>query len=818
MSHPGPTSSDLSNFRTIYQLPTNPSTQDIAQLRAYVDQASRAASVPPPAPNPVASPPHPSTLSSFSLQPPFTQAPTGTSSAQTAITPYRSARLSQLDSVPPITVPSGDAQLSRPTSSALPLPSQHAQRYPALPVEIPGANNGDRILGYPPFQRPTSFLGFQGMTSQANQQRLASASTHLARRPTLPIRTQTQAQVRRASARRGAAIPPPSLPSSGEELVDCYIRDEYGRPMALKIRAKVYPPLNEHTSDYYAFRFHTNSFDAYINEQGLLHDYEFPLTTSVMEIMKKVASDMENGPFSYCFGHRQEHILAEEDLPLGLLGVLNRGRSRSNNQVYFKVQPVHNGMTLEYLTSGTPAERYAVPGICFKYSRFNLHFASEDEDEDLSMEMMPPSTRPVLRSRGLNLIGPASSRVAPRLPTRNVLARSEESFLPVPQLPAVLWANDWVPPVTSGVIDIADLEGTIFEAACGEDTDAPRLTLKGPNVAELSQQLVKHIESALEMNDFSKILSPTREFKIVYIDSDGHERLRSAGRGVEQETVYLAFNTFRKNESEFFLPRAGNYSSLAVTHSFSTSFIPRARLQTLSVLGSLAALMLVYGMAPNPLSPVFIHYMIHDCNFDSIHPGLLSEWLPELRRLLREWIDGDCTLDLAPFQEHFSTYHDIQISCLQHRDDASHHALAAEMLHKAVIGPEFITHPEFQAFLKGFRLYCANGFTFTKIKSEMDGGSEALLNFAWSSQIKSFEDLEPHLRFSAPLPPLALELQTILSPHGQSFTQLLHGFLKGSGVPCPTLFEAAKVHFSPVVDLSRIGEPNFRWAVDLYFS
>ncbi|KAJ3503361.1 hypothetical protein NLJ89_g8472 [Agrocybe chaxingu] len=619
-----------------------------------------------------------------------------------------------------------------------------------------------------------------------------------------------------------------------------------------------------------------------------------------MDIMKKVISDMENSPFCYHFGHRQSHILAEEDLPLGLLGVLNRGRSRSNNQVHFRIQPIPNGMSLEHLITGTAADRYAISGICIKYSRFNLHFAilkepvrarylcedgitrrvhgcisarvwsrfpydnqanfhddsgavtsggesTDDEDdsglhrapqsricgvqnvrtrsrssrqpvneeEDGLMDVDAPLTRPVTAVRGLSAVGPASSHQPTRPQTPAAYALGS---LRTQRLPPVLWLDQWIPPPTSDEVDLADLEATVFEAACGEGNDTSRLTVIGPSVADLSKQLIQHIETALQNADFSKLLSSAREFKIIYTDNDGRERLRSAGRGVEQEAVYLAFNTFRKNESEFFLPRAGNYSSLAITHSFSPSFISPARLQSLAVLGALSALMLIYGMAPEPLSPVLIHYMIHDCNFDSIHPGLLSEWLPELRQLLRRWIEGNHSSDLLPFREHFAIYHDLQISCLTHRDDAGHQALAAEMLHRAVIGPQSVAHPEFQAFLKGFGLQCLNGFKFTKIKTMMEGGSEALLNFAWSSQIKSFEDLEQHLRFSPLLPPVALELQNTLSRHDQSFEQLLQEFLKSSGVPCPTLFESAKIHFSPLVDLSRTEEPSFRcrmfaWAV-----
>ena len=46
--------------------------------------------------------------------------------------------------------------------------------------------------------------------------------------------------------------------------------------------------------------------------------------------------------------------------------------------------------------------------------------------------------------------------------------------------------------------------------------------------------------------------------------------------------------------------------------------------------------------------------------------------------------------------------------------DEAHDALAANVLYRAVVGAEPFNHPELQAFLKGFRLPCRNGFNFPK--------------------------------------------------------------------------------------------------------
>lgn len=39
---------------------------------------------------------------------------------------------------------------------------------------------------------------------------------------------------------------------------------------------------------------------------------------------------------------------------------------------------------------------------------------------------------------------------------------------------------------------------------------------------------------------------------------------------------------------------------------------------------------------------------------------------------------------------------------------------------------------------------------------------------------------------------------------------ILTKFLKGSGIPCPQLFDQAKSHFSDLVNLEQIDEPSYR--------
>jgi hypothetical protein len=145
--------------------------------------------------------------------------------------------------------------------------------------------------------------------------------------------------------------------------------------------------------------------------------------------------------------------------------------------------------------------------------------------------------------------------------------------------------------------------------------------------------------------------------------AEGQQQIVSVGRGIEREVVHLSFLRYSRHAAQWFLPRAGGYSSIAVTHTMAP--VSNIRLRNLSILGTLTGLMLVYGMAPEPLSPVLIHFFIHDCNLQSIYPELLAEWIPDLHQTLKDWLVMDHESDISAFQPHFSIYHDMQASLYQ---------------------------------------------------------------------------------------------------------------------------------------------------------
>ena len=70
--------------------------------------------------------------------------------------------------------------------------------------------------------------------------------------------------------------------------------------------------------------------------------------------------------------------------------------------------------------------------------------------------------------------------------------------------------------------------------------------------------------------------------------------------------------------------------------------------------------------------------------------------------------------------------------------------------------------------------------------------------------------MESHLQFVEPPPALTGELMDATNRDFRSFERLFRDFLKGKGVPLPQEFEAVKGGFADSVDLSKIGEEEFR--------
>ena len=122
--------------------------------------------------------------------------------------------------------------------------------------------------------------------------------------------------------------------------------------------------------------------------------------------------------------------------------------------------------------------------------------------------------------------------------------------------------------------------------------------------------------------------------------------------------------TFCRDDAQWFNIRADGHCALSTSHTLSSArFVSTERKKNMAVLGAAIALCLIRGMSTTPLDPVVIHFFIHDCDIHSINPAILGEWHPRLKQTISDWLSLGPRGDPAPFQEHFATFHDLQVSC-----------------------------------------------------------------------------------------------------------------------------------------------------------
>ncbi|KAJ6450648.1 hypothetical protein C8R45DRAFT_1113986 [Mycena sanguinolenta] len=377
--------------------------------------------------------------------------------------------------------------------------------------------------------------------------------------------------------------------------------------------------------------------------------------------------------------------------------------------------------------------------------------------------------------------------------------------------PGQLWADQWTP--QSGrhgtLFEANDFASALFQTASSTTARAEaEFTIQGTSVAELAVAFVHMVKIAVENQNFGPILAANRTFKIVRQNGT----LVSTGRGVEREVIYMAFRFFTDNNGRWFLPRFDGRCSIATTMSLAAApFVGADRRTSLGILGCLTSLMLIHGIAPEPLGPALIQWAANDCNLQSLTREFVSEWHPELKALLDSWNRAGPTGSIAAFQTHFATFHDTQIASIESRDLAQHNALARDILYTALIGPQPATHDELAAFLAGLRLPCLNGFTFTEVLRSFPGGSSTFLSRTWTSIIHDFESLRPHLTVSAPTRPVLAQFIAPDSPVlGMDLGAILQNFLQGSGAPCPGLLEEAMPCFSKAISFDQIDSAAFR--------
>ncbi|KAF8218922.1 hypothetical protein L208DRAFT_1345548, partial [Tricholoma matsutake] len=365
-------------------------------------------------------------------------------------------------------------------------------------------------------------------------------------------------------------------------------------------------------------------------------------------------------------------------------------------------------------------------------------------------------------------------------------------------IPEVLWVHQWAAPVflESKTIPLVDMRSMTFrEATVGSNVE--KLEIHGSDVCVLAQAFLNTLGEAVKRGDFTSVLLPQREFDIVI----GRDRIQSFGEGVEREALQIAFQEYQDNSTMWFL-QCQDHHSLLVTLGLQRQQPSSSQCSIkLSILGALTALLLLYGIPPNPLSPVLLHYFIHDLDLNLISRNLLGNWYPELGRLIQDWIDAGPDGNIESFAGHFLTYHDTQIS--------QRFATFLLML-ISIVGPALPDHPDIQSFLHGFYLPCRNGFHFPNFIKHVEGGTKILISMLWASNITSPSDLLPYLQIRTLSSDVVCQLAAAVPDSSMTFSSIVQQFLHETGVPCPMLFEDAKPHFTAnLVNLSDIGTVSF---------
>ncbi|KAJ3744997.1 hypothetical protein DFH05DRAFT_1459908 [Lentinula detonsa] len=347
----------------------------------------------------------------------------------------------------------------------------------------------------------------------------------------------------------------------------------------------------------------------------------------------------------------------------------------------------------------------------FGQSKFAQQRTSPFVEEENPLEILSEEEEVVaaLTANPL-LVTSVSSEISPQL-TQIVNTPSEQ--------PA-LWASTWnLPALRRSTFYAANLTTTFYRESkkafflCNPgEISPPPLRLVGPSCESLSQAYLEEVRSSFIAGNFTCLLSPDRHFII----QDGSGDSVTSGRGVETEVIHGAFMIFSQEHDRWFTPAVENFSTLATVASTCSEHVSQDRLNDLGILGALVALNLVNECPALPLNPLFVLYLIYEGDFGCLTEAAVSEWSPDLRYLLRQWIDlPPHELPGILFASHFATYHDLQLQTLAQRDLEIHRLLGYRMLHNAVIGKLGISSLEVQAFQKGFRLPVSNGLTFCEL-------------------------------------------------------------------------------------------------------
>ncbi|KAJ7754849.1 hypothetical protein B0H16DRAFT_1831582 [Mycena metata] len=635
---------------------------------------------------------------------------------------------------------------------------------------------------------------------------------------------------------RTNAVAPPSLPWA-PDINSCLTLS--GGQTHLRTMNIVYPPqIAGLESNLYLMRFLKDTFLAKMREFGLCVLQTSPTTQLVTEHISNIVHEFRNRGMDIVAS--DSTVLSHEDQPLSSLYLVNRGLPRpSDNQIRLRRLPLRPGTTMGEV--GANRLQLALPGVCIEtfegvsylalywvlrqpilnavfalpgpgqtarshhcisqrlYTMFPRDRVREqwpladgnsscgESDDDLGLdddadddENLPPTPTPVVQTRAAQ----ATARVLPPSPT----------VPEIPSLPTTMWDEPWQP--NHPVIYNLFREASVYVAATN-GTDSRE------SVDEAADELIAAVARCVNEGDFTSVLSDDQS-AVIY--RPGTRTILSSGDGVLREIFHKAQTKLLKTTGRQWLtPQAdGNLSMLFIRSQGlgQHTFGPRQRM--ISTTAALWSLGIIKGFAPNTVDPCLIQFLLNECDFRSVHPLFMAEYHPVLKSVLDSWRSAgpQGNVNIPGIVSHSATYHDLEITAVAVRDQATHDGFFVEMAYRGVIGSEAPSHVDVVAAARGARLPCHNGWTFTKFIGSVRGGSDSIIANVMASVMG----------------PETLSAPIAAAMGGESLINIIADYLMGSGIPCPAMFEEARQHFPAGVDLSFIDSPNFRaqmltWAI-----
>ncbi|KAJ6467428.1 hypothetical protein C8R45DRAFT_1106169 [Mycena sanguinolenta] len=609
-------------------------------------------------------------------------------------------------------------------------------------------------------------------------------------------------------------------------------------------------------------RFLWDTFYRTMQSFGLVVLETSPTTQSLTEHIQNLVHELRSRQINIGLSP-DTVLLAHENPPLAPLYVVNRGLPRpSDNEIRLRRAPVRPSATLGELAANRL--QFAVPGLCMVphdglnylvlhfvirqpdltalfslpgqparhhrclsqqiYTMFprdrvhenwthadgdsscgesddNIELNGNDTDDD-EFENLPPNPTP----------GLASTRVLRNTQSRSHAPLPSPTSPSVPSLPLVLWDEPWQPRNRNVRSTTFDSNGVYQAAMSG--TPSNIVVYRGESVSEAADELLKAVGLCVDSGDFTSVLSDDQS---AIIHAPGSRVTVSSGEGILREVYHIALQKTMESGQQWLTPRADGKLSLLSVRSAGFgphTFGPRQRM--IGIAGAMWALVMIRGLAVDPVDIALLQFLFNDCDLNSLHPAFIAEWHPAVKAVCDAWKRAGPTGSvLTPLiASHVGTYLGIETSSLADRDQATHDGLLVEMFYKSMIASEGPSHTDVIALARNFRLPCRNGFTFTRYIQGFVGGSENFLANIMTSVVGPLT-LITRLSFR---PNEALSAPIAAAMGGDSLADILGDYFVGSGIPCPTLFAEARAHFPDIVDLSLVDTPNFRshiwtWAV-----